>query len=144
MKNIKTLLIFIFAISFCFILGACSLFNNTLFIDNWKFKPAQASGQELDLSVFSANNLSFNFSVENRYDARTLNIETFLVSVIVNEENINVDTKFLDEYGVTSVSFNKNETRNIVLIAISTINIEDASKVIIKYDGKTICEYRLK
>ena len=139
MKKTKISLILL-SVIFCFmILNGCAIYNSVT-INDWNIVPQQATGSEIDLSLFSGSDIEFDFTIKNQSEARDLIVGNFNVILVkgINEES--VSTVYFDNHRAT-LSFAENESRNIKLHALSSSTISENTKIVIKYDGKTVVEY---
>ena len=142
MKKAKISLILI-GLIFCFaFFGGCAIYPSSI-INDWNFAPQQASGTEIDLSLISGSELSFDFTIQNGSNARPLNASSFMVVFSKGESEENASIVYFDDYK-SSLNFARYETKNIKLHAMSTSTISENSSITIKYDGRTIVTYIVK
>lgn len=141
MKKLKSIITFVFVMFAIVMLSGC-IFEGVN-VNKWNFVPEQASGTELDLTFVSGSEMSFAFTVKNNSEERNLLSTTFSVVCKVGDQEKNIETLCFDSFA-TSITFEKNQSQNITLHAISTTSLSSCSKITIKYDGTTICEYTIK
>ena len=139
MKKIKSTLFFALAIFCMALFGGCAIYPSVV-INDWDFAPQQASGTEINLSLISGSEMEFNFTVKNYGEERNLLASAFDVLLSNGETSTSAISIYLDNHK-SSLSFVKNESKNIKLHAVSTITISQSTSITIKYDGTAIVEY---
>ena len=122
----------------CLLTYAGCLFLGTVEINKWSFKPQQASGTEIALG----SSMTFHFTVVNYGEERELKASTFNVSCVIDNNEYNAEAIYLDNLK-SHVDFMQGESRNIELHVATTSSFSSSSKILIKYDGRTIVEYWL-
>ena len=137
MKKFKALLFLPLAVLCLMVYSGCLLLG-TVEVNKWSFKPQQASGTEIALG----SSMTFHFSVTNYGDERELRASTFNVVCVIDENEYNAEAIYLDSLK-SSVNFLKGESRSVELHVVTTSSFSSSSKILIKYDGKTLVEYRL-
>ena len=139
MKKFKTLLFIPMAI-LCLLAYAGCILLGTVEINQWSFKPQQASGTE----VIFGSTMEFDFTIENYGDDRALSAGTFKIAYVQNGNEYNAEAVYLDNLMQTSVNFHHNESRNVKIYVITSNSFSNSEKIVIKYDGQTIIEYLIK
>ena len=137
MKKFKVLYFVPLAL-LCLLTFAGCLFFGTVEVNKWSFKPQQASGAEIALGT----SMTFHFSVVNYDNERELKASAFKVSCVIDNSEYDAEAIYLDNLR-SSVNFAQNESRNVELHVVTTSSFSSSSKILIKYDGRTIVEYWL-
>ena len=138
MRKLKALLFVPLAVLCLFVYAGCFLLG-TVEVNNWSFKPQQASGAEIALGT----SMTFHFSVVNYDNERELKASAFKVSCVIDNSEYDAEAIYLDNLR-SSVSFAQNESRNVELHIVTTSLFSSSSKIVIKYDGQPIVEYLLR
>ena len=142
MKNLKLFSFVLVAVLSAVLFAGCVF--GTVTIDNWQFKPEQASGSSLDLTLINSSAMTFDFTITNKGNDRELLAESFKVIIKNGEQEVEADAVTFENLK-TKIEFKANTSANIKLNAVATkSNLSENSKILIKYSGSLICEYKVK
>ena len=141
MRKIKYLNIGIVAICLITLLAGCLFFDPFVLVNNWRITPQQATGTEVNLSFVTGSEMEFAFTIKNLGEERNLYASNFDVVCVISGSEESSTAIYFDSPLITSINFAEEESKNITLHALTKSSFANSSKILVKYDGTTICEY---
>ena len=140
MKKLKVSLMAILLVVCSAFCSAC-LFKSVK-VDKWSFSPAQSSGTEMDLSIFTQSHISFDFTIVNSGAERDLLADSFKVILYVGTKAYNAQSVGFDSSTKSkSITFASGQRQNITLFARFNTTFSNATEIVITYSGTEIATY---
>lgn len=143
MKKLKLFTTIAVALCCLAMVSGCLFFDPFVLVNNWRITPQQATGTEVNLSFVSGSEMQFSFTVKNLGEERNLNASNFDIVCVVDGTEHSSASVYFDSLQ-TSINFTTNQSQNVTLHALTSASFSNSSKVLVRYDGTTICEYLVR